>query len=162
MPFVLTSVVSEKGLQNVALSPWSKDMEEMILAVPVHQKRVSPLFDVASRVRIVEFGDSGRADRGTLLVEGMTEVQRVTLLKRVGVQCLLCAGISGSCSSLLRSAGIQVVDGVVGDVEDVMDAHQGGRIREERFRMPGCGGGWRHRKGYRGGRGGRGGRRGPQ
>lgn len=125
----------------------------MILAVPVHQQRVSPLFDVAARVRVVEFGDLGRADRGTLLLEGMNAVQRVTLLKRVGVQCLICAGISGSCSALLRGAGIQLVDGVVGNVDDVVDAHQGGTILEERFRMPGGGGAWRHRRGRRGGRG---------
>jgi len=130
----------------------------MMLAVPVHQDRVSPLFDVASRVRVLELGRAGRADRGTLLLEGMNAAQRVMLLKRVGVQCLVCAGISGSCASLLRSAGIQVVDGVVGDVEEVLDAHQGGRIMDERFRMPGCGGGWRHRNGHRRGRGGRGGR----
>ena len=126
----------------------------MILAVPVHQKRVSPLFDVASRVRIIDCRDAGRVERGTLLLEGMTEVQRVTLLKRIGVQCVVCAGISGLCSLLLRGAGIQVVDGVVGEVEDVVDAHQRGRVMEERFRMPGFGGGWRHRKGHRGRRGG--------
>lgn len=133
----------------------------MMLAVPVHQDRVSPLFDVASRVRVLELSRAGREDRGSLLLEGMNPAQRVTLLKRVGVQCLVCAGISGSCAALLRSAGIRVVDGVVGDVEEVVDAQQGGRIMEERFRMPGCGAGWRHRKGqgrgrrHRGGRGGR-------
>jgi predicted Fe-Mo cluster-binding NifX family protein len=92
-----------------------------MLAIPVYQGRVSPLFDVATRVRIIELGRTGRADRGSLLLEGMNAVQRVTLLKRLGVQCLLCAGISGSCASLVRGAGIEVVDGVVGDVEDVMD-----------------------------------------
>ena len=162
MPLVVPRIGNEESLQIVTVF-LSEGVKEMILAVPVHQNRLSPLFDVASRIRIVELGDSERADRGSLLLEGMNEVQRVTLLKRVGVQCLLCAGISGSCSSLLRSAGIQVVDGVVGDVEDVMDAHQGGRIMEERYRMPGCGAGWRHRKGHRGGWGGRGGgRRGPR
>ncbi len=131
----------------------------MLLAVPVYHERVSPLFDVATRVRIIELGPAGRVDRGSLLLAGMNAVQRATILKRVGVQCLLCAGISGPCASVVRGAGIQVVDGVVGDIEDVMDAHQGGRILEDRFRMPGFRRGWQHRKGYRGGRGGRGGGR---
>lgn len=132
----------------------------MKLAVPVHQNRVSPLFDVAARVRVLESGmDPRRAEMGSLLLEGMTPVQRVELLKRVGVRCLICAGISGLCLSLLRGAGIEVVNGVVGEIEEVMDAYRMGSLLQESFRMPGRGGGQRHRMGHRGGRGGRGGGR---
>lgn len=94
-------------------------------------------------------------------MEGMTPVQRVELLKRVGVQGLICAGISGFCLSLLRGAGIEVLNGVVGEIEDVMEAYRRGSILQERFRMPGHGAGRRRRMGYRGGMGpGGGGRRG--
>jgi predicted Fe-Mo cluster-binding NifX family protein len=161
-PFVPSLTENVERLQDVAAFPRSGGVEEMILAVPVYQKRVSPLFDVASRIRIIECRNAGRAERGTVLLEGMTDAQRVTVLKGIGVQCVVCAGISGSCSWMLRSAGIQVVDGVVGDVDDVVDAYQGGRVMDESFRMPGWGGRWRHRKGYGRGWGGGRGRGGPR
>jgi predicted Fe-Mo cluster-binding NifX family protein len=78
----------------------------------------------------------------------MTE--KVKRLKELGVDVVLCGGISNPLRGMTEAAGIRVIPWLSGRVDDVLAAYFSGSLTDERFAMPGRPG----RKGprYRGGR----------
>lgn len=121
----------------------------MKLAIPVWQGRVSPVFDVAGQLLLVELADGREVAREERLVEGSTADKRAKNLAELGVGTLICAGISLSLEAMLADAGVRVIARICGGVEDVLAAFVDGRLGEERFAMPGCCGQRRQR--HRGG-----------
>jgi predicted Fe-Mo cluster-binding NifX family protein len=121
----------------------------MRLAIPVWQGRISPVFDVAGQLLLVELTDSREVAREERLVEGNTADERAKNLAELGVGTLICAGISQSLETGLTDRGVRVIARICGNVEEVLAAFVTGRLREERFAMPGCCGQRRQR--HRGG-----------
>jgi predicted Fe-Mo cluster-binding NifX family protein len=121
----------------------------MKLAIPVWQGRLSPVFDVAGQLLLVELTDGQEIAREEQIIQERTPDQRAEKLAELGVGTLICAGISQSLEAMLANAGIRVIARVCGGVEDVLAAFVGGRLGEERFAMPGCCGQRRQR--HRGG-----------
>ena len=126
----------------------------MRLAIPVWQGRISPVFDVAGQLLLVELADAREVARQEQMVDETTVDERARKLAELGVETLICAGISQSLETELASRGIRVTAHICGNVEEVLAAFVAGRLREERFAMPGCCGQRRQR--HRGGCGRRG------
>ena len=127
----------------------------MRLAIPVWQGRISPVFDVAGQLLLVELADGREIARQEQMVGETTVEERARKLAELGVETLICAGISQSLETGLADRGIRVVARICGNVEEVLTAFVAGRLREARFAMPGCCG--QRRRRHRGGCG----RRGP-
>jgi predicted Fe-Mo cluster-binding NifX family protein len=127
----------------------------MRIAIPVWQNRISPVFDVAGQLLLVELADGREVAREEQIVGETTVEERARKLAELGVETLICAGISQSLEMELTDCGIRVIARICGNVEEVLTAFIAGRLREERFAMPGCCGQGRRR--HRGGCG----RRGP-
>ena len=121
----------------------------MRLAIPVWQGRISPVFDVAGQLLLVELTDGREIAREERLVEGDTPDERARKLAELGIGTLICAGISQPLEAMLGGCGIRVIARICGGVKEVLAAFMAGRLGEERFAMPGCCGQRRQR--YRGG-----------
>ncbi|MBN2577794.1 MAG: NifB/NifX family molybdenum-iron cluster-binding protein [Pirellulales bacterium] len=127
----------------------------MNLAIPIWQGRVSPVFDVAEQLLLVEMdGDAERSRRTEILPQESAEC-RARRIAGLGVTTLVCGAVSRPLESLLWAQGIEVLPRVCGDVEDVLQAYRVGALQEERFAMPGCCGRLRRRQRCRYRRGGR-------
>ncbi len=140
----------------------------MKIALPVHMAYISPLFDVAEQLMVLEEKEAPASAQVLSLgdVSGMARVQRVTVLQ---VDTLICGAISRPMEMMLQAAGVRVLARHCGAIEEVLQAYRENRLDNPEFIMPGCcrggggrcgsgggmGGGWR-----RGGGGGR--RRGGQ
>lgn len=129
----------------------------MIVAIPVWQGRVSPVFDVAGQVLLVEWEDSVEvARREEPLTEEVPDRRAERIAER-GVDTLICGAVSRPLEAMLMSRGIEVIPRVCGSVDEVLAAFQNGQLQDERFAMPGCcgrGGGRRRRqRGCRSGKG---------
>ncbi len=120
----------------------------MRVAVPVWEKRVSPVFDTARRLVMVDLEGDEPASRITLPLTEPFAPRRARLLRIWGVEVLICGGISPYLARLIAAYGIRVVPGVRGDAEEVLRAFRRGRIPSPAFTLPG----WR--SGRRRGRGG--------
>ena len=111
----------------------------MKVAVPDWQGRVSPVFDVAEQVMLVDLDDhneDGNRHRESL---GSTAPhQRARRLTELGVDVLVCGAISWPLEALLAASGIRVIPLICGEVEEVVRAFQDGTLRDEQFAMPGC------------------------
>jgi predicted Fe-Mo cluster-binding NifX family protein len=121
----------------------------MKLAIPVWQGRISPVFDVAGQLLLVDLADGREVARHEQMVGETTADERARKVAEIGVETLICAGISQSLETSLADRGIHVIARICGNVEEVLAAFVAGRLREERFAMPGCCGQRRQR--HRGG-----------
>jgi predicted Fe-Mo cluster-binding NifX family protein len=121
----------------------------MKLAIPIWQGRISPVFDVARQLLLVELADGREIAREEQVVQESSPDQRAKKLAELGVETLICGGISQSLEATLTDNGVRVIARICGGVEDVLAAFLSKRLAEDRFAMPGCCGGRRQR--HRGG-----------
>lgn len=54
------------------------------------------------------------------------------------IQTVICCAVSQPLRAALVRHGIEVLDEICGDVEEVVRAYWNGVLDEERFAMPGC------------------------
>jgi len=122
----------------------------MKIILPHWQGRISPLFDSAGLVLLVEVEKNRELRRTTHSVQGDI-LQRVRQTLDLGADILICGAISGQLERMLRAAGLQVIANICGEVEDVLSAYGRGALFDTQFLLPGCFG-RRHRSRGRHGR----------
>jgi len=110
----------------------------MIVAVPVWQERISPVFDVAGHVLLVELDGATEVSRRMEVLSEDQPQARVDRLQHLGVQTLICGAVSRPLEGLVASRGIEVIARICGDVEEVLQAFRSGQLQSGRFAMPGC------------------------
>jgi len=121
------------------------------IAIPVFRSRISPVFDVAHLCLLIEQQRKDEVSREQLVLQGISPIERVAILKQEGVHLLICGGVTGMVRRRMEAAGIRVLSGIAGPFEEVLEAHRNGTLTSSRFRMPGCacrrrrGGRWRGR-----------------
>jgi predicted Fe-Mo cluster-binding NifX family protein len=122
----------------------------MRVAIPISNDRVSPVFDAASRLVLVDVENGvERARREETLSESFLP-RRARRLAELGVTVLICGAVSRLLASMLASSGVTVIPWTAGPVNDVVAAYLKGKLPDPRWLMPGCG--TRHER-RRGGRG---------
>jgi predicted Fe-Mo cluster-binding NifX family protein len=110
----------------------------MRLLIPVYQGRVSPLFDVARQLLLVDMDETTEFGRRVVEVEETALVTRAQRIASLGPQVLICGAISRSLEAMLTSAGIRVIPNTCGPVEEVLGAFVSGQFGQRSFLMPGC------------------------
>jgi predicted Fe-Mo cluster-binding NifX family protein len=128
------------------------------LALPLFGDEVAPRFCVADEVLIVEVEDDVPTTRSHLHLAGKPWPERLSSLSGQGVTVLLCGGFNRRFMPLARRQGIQVIWGLAGTADDLIDAYCHGTVDAHRIH-PGHGPGCGPRRPPRGGGRERGGRR---
>jgi predicted Fe-Mo cluster-binding NifX family protein len=131
----------------------------MQVAIPEWEGRVSPVFDTAGRVVLLQIEDGREAGRREAQFVGMPPPLRVQRLVELGIDVLICGAISRRLSAMCLSCGITVIPWVSGALEEVLQAYLAGSLPDPEYTMPGCcGQRMRARRGRGGGRRGNAGR----
>jgi predicted Fe-Mo cluster-binding NifX family protein len=110
----------------------------MKLAIPHWQGRISPVFDVAALVLIVEIDGAHELNRRDVAFDVEEPRARAAQLAATGADVLICGAISGPLETALSAVGVEVIPHVCGNVESVRAAFVEGRLNQEAFLMPGC------------------------
>ncbi len=118
----------------------------MKVALPVWEERISPVFDAARTILVLEIDDRRVVGRRLLPCCPDRPREVADLLRDAGVSVLICGAISREPASLLESRGIRLVPFIAGRVEPVVASFLDG-TGVGTFRMPGCRGGGRRRSG---------------
>jgi len=107
------------------------------VAMPVFRSRVSPLFDSAERVLLVDIVDGREVRRQEVVMDDTLAPHKARRLSELGVSTLLCGAISAMLYVLVRGRGIAVIPWLSGDAEEILQAFEDGSLDVRRFRMPG-------------------------
>jgi len=110
----------------------------MRIGIPVWGSRISPVFDAARRLVVVDVAEGREVGRTHEDLTAVLPPQRARRLQSLGVDTLLCGAISRPLAGMLSSYGIAVVPWMSGGFEEVLRAYVGGSLSEERYAMPGC------------------------
>lgn len=121
----------------------------MKVAIPTWDGRVSPVFDVAKRLLVVDVERDTEVGRSEVDLKEMRLAARVKRMTALGVHVLICGAISWPLEAMLTSAGARVIPQTCGPVDDVLRAFLAGQLASGAFLMPGCCG---RRRRFRGGR----------
>jgi predicted Fe-Mo cluster-binding NifX family protein len=124
----------------------------MRVAIPAWNDRVSPVFDAARSVMVVDVENGVEQARRQETLQEEFPTRRARQLAQLGVNVLICGAISRPLAAMIAASGITVIPWTAGPVDEVLTAYLAGRLPDPRWLMPGCGGKRRHR----GGRGPRG------
>jgi len=123
-------------------------MREKII-IPVHNNRISPLFDVSRNFVLVEIEHGMDRLREYFQIDNDSVMARIEILANIRPDFIFCSAISRMYADILLNRGIDIIPGIIGDVEEVISAYIHMNLKMDRFLMPGCG--WQKR--FRRGRG---------
>jgi predicted Fe-Mo cluster-binding NifX family protein len=120
-------------------TPFFKN-NNMRVAIPLWQGRVSPVFDEASRILLIDISEKQEQRRQERFMGARNPFERAQLLPKFGVDLLICGMISQTQHAALCSAGVRIIPHICGSMEEVISAFLNGRIESGEMLMPGCGG----------------------
>ncbi|MBU0714321.1 MAG: NifB/NifX family molybdenum-iron cluster-binding protein [Verrucomicrobia bacterium] len=125
----------------------------MKVALATWNGRISPVFDVARQVLILDVEDNRVVARHEEMLPGTEPQAQAGRLASLAPHTLICGAISQSMAGLLATKKIRVIPFTAGAVEEVVAAWLAGTLPNPTLAMPGCYG---RRGRFRGPGGGRG------
>jgi predicted Fe-Mo cluster-binding NifX family protein len=118
----------------------------MKIAIPQWQGRVSPVFDVAGILLLIDIENKQEIRREERPIGGTNPIARSAEFLSLGTDVLICGAISASLEARIVSGGVRVIGFTCGTVDEVLSAFLKGELSSRVFMMPGCHG-WRRRQG---------------
>lgn len=110
----------------------------MRIAIPVWEDRVSPVFDVAKSLLLIDIENSTTIARTKRTIDEVEIANRARHIADLGVEVLICGAISRPLRLLLEAKGLEIIEPVCGRVEEILEAFLRGGLNDESFLMPGC------------------------
>ena len=110
----------------------------MRIAIPIWGERISPVFDTASNLLIVEIEDQREISRFVICLDERQLPRRCYRIKALEVDILICGAISRPFSSMLTASGIKVISWISGRIEEVLQVYLTGTPFHPGLLMPGC------------------------
>jgi predicted Fe-Mo cluster-binding NifX family protein len=121
----------------------------MRVALPIWNDRIAPVFDVCQRLLLMDLDVEDFVKRDEVMLSCRPEADAGAGLGELGIDVLVCGAISRCLEVHIRNRGIRVIPFVAGAADTVFAAWREGRLRTDRYAMPGCGGRRRHCHGCR-------------
>jgi predicted Fe-Mo cluster-binding NifX family protein len=110
----------------------------MKIAIPIWEGKVSPVFDTASRLLILQVEDKNETSRFETFLDESDLTRRCLRIQALGVDTLICGAISGQFHRMLTADNVEIIPWISGVAEDVLKAYLDGKIFHSKFLMPGC------------------------
>lgn len=105
--------------------------------MPVFEKRISPRFDCAPGFRLCEVEGDKITGIREISCEGWNDNERVSQLKDLGVDTLICGGLPNYLLGILTNNGIKVIPWVVGDTGEALTLFLRGQLNSGTVICPG-------------------------
>ncbi len=93
----------------------------MHVALTVWEGRISPLFDATRMLLVAGIKDCKVTESHYELLECDSALSRAERLNDLGVDVLICGGISEAFANLIEAKGIKLIPFSSGDVDEVLD-----------------------------------------
>lgn len=122
----------------------------MKVALTIWEGRISPVLDVSREALVLNLVKGRVASRSTEPLGGPDPIATLRKLVELGIETLICGAVSEPLYRELTDRGMRVIGFVSGGVDEIVAAFLAGRLNDQAFVMPGCGGQRRFR--HRGGK----------
>lgn len=110
----------------------------MKVALTVWENRISPVFDSARMLLIVEIGNAMIVGKRYEPFQPDLPVYRAAKLFELGVTVLICGAVSQLFANMIEAWGIRMIPFVAGEANEILDAYLKQMPVSRIFRMPGC------------------------
>ena len=110
----------------------------MRIAIPIWEDKISPVFDTALKLLVVEIKDMREESRFEYHIDESDLSQKCQRIRKLNLDTLICGAISHVFLQMLLASGLDVIQEISGPAEDVLKAYLKGNIFQSRFLMPGC------------------------
>lgn len=107
----------------------------MRIAIPTYGEYISPRFDCAGTLMIIDPGEGETASPVEHNLSEVTDGTRPALLAQMNVTVLLCGGVRRCDLFALEGLGIKVVDGLMGFWRSILNDFLAGRLDGEATRV---------------------------
>ncbi|MGA1869913.1 MAG: NifB/NifX family molybdenum-iron cluster-binding protein [bacterium] len=111
----------------------------MRMALTVWGNKISPVFDSARRLLIVDVEKGVVIRRHHEFFHSELPYNRAAMLFDLRAKVLICGAISQIFANVIEAYGIKIVPFVTGDVDQVLNHYLKGAPFTAHFYMPGCG-----------------------
>ena len=111
----------------------------MKMALTVWENRISPVFDSAHRLCVVEVENNRIVRKDFESFDPGFPQHLVNKLTDMAVSVLICGAISRMPANMIEASGIKLIPFITGDVEKIIDAYVKKKSIIPTFLMPGCG-----------------------
>ncbi len=110
----------------------------MNIAITVWQNRISPVFDSAQALLIVQTREAVIVDAVIKDCQASMLHKFIQLLQKQKVNVLICGALCERPATLLENHGIEVISFMTGEADKVLEGYLRGNDMSD-FSMPGCG-----------------------
>jgi len=111
----------------------------MKVAIAQWRGRVSPVFDAATSLLVVDVEAGQAVQRGSVSLASSDALERARQVSALGTELLICGTVSRPFEMALLSAGVRVIPCICGNIDEVLGAFLDGRLEgEHAFLLPGC------------------------
>jgi predicted Fe-Mo cluster-binding NifX family protein len=100
----------------------------MKIAIPLFIDRISPRFDFAPTLRLLNIEGNKIVESREISCEGWNDGKRVSKLGELGVDTLICGGLPNHLMGLLNHNGIKVIPWVAGNANEAQALFLQGRL----------------------------------
>jgi predicted Fe-Mo cluster-binding NifX family protein len=109
----------------------------MKIAIPVWENKVSPVLDTASRLMVVELKAEGPMSRFEIYLDERDLSRRCLRIQDLCVDTLICGAVTRHFSEMLKASGINLIQGISGQPETVLNAYLDGTLALSKHLLPG-------------------------
>ena len=110
----------------------------MKIAIAIWNDCVSNVFDFANCILLLEIDGGEVVSRSQISFESKSFSQRISQLKSLKTDLLVCGAISRVLAEMVTASGIEILAYVTGSIDDVLNAYKSGQLGHPQFAMPGC------------------------
>ena len=109
------------------------------VAITVWEERVSPVFDAANTLLIVEIVDTKVVGTHYHRFDPTLISQLINILGDQGVVLLICGAVSEGPAKLLEASGLELIPFIAGNISEVLAMLVSKNPAWREMKMPGCG-----------------------
>ncbi len=92
----------------------------MKIAIPVFNSRISPRFDCAQEMLLVDIADGKIVAQWKISIDGLSAIEKNRTMLNLGVDTLICGGIDHHSMQWLKYHDLLVYAWLSGDVQDIL------------------------------------------
>ena len=110
----------------------------MKVAILSFGPRVSPRFDCAPNLILINVENGKVVERGEVSLTHLDPWQRLERIRELNIEALICGGIDRPSAQLLEAQQVRVIAWVAGEAEEAMKSFIRGDLKSGSFLYPGC------------------------